>query len=298
MTRKTRKAERDILALALAASFGLASSASASASLVPLKGPRDLVSPGRVAVFTYDGPALPGLTLAGLRQEAGFYHVSKGPWVALVAIPLDEKPGLKALHLSWDGGIHGQWTNLQVGPDPYPNQRRLKVPKLRKKLKAAAAAREKETLEKVETEALGGAPLWHGGFRWPLDGPIVVTSPFGASRSYNRGEAAWRHRGVDLRAMEKTPVLAPNDGVVLLARRRLNATGGTIVLGHGYGLSTSYFHLSKVQVKKGDTVKKGQLLGLSGSTGLANGPHLHWEMQLRGVPIQAQQWVPEDSGTP
>ena len=298
MTRKTLKAERNILALAFAASFGLASTAQAASVLVPLKGPRDQVSPGRIAIFTYDGPVLPGLTLAGLRQEAGFYHVEKGPWIALLAVPLGEKPGREPIHLTWDGGTHGQWTSLQIGPDPYPVQRSLKVHKLRKKLKAAAAAHEKETLEKVETEALGGDPLWHGSFRWPLDGAIIVTSPFGSSRVYNKGEAAWRHRGVDLRAAEKTPVLAANDGVVLLARRRLNATGGTIVLGHGYGLSTCYFHLSKVEVKKGQTVKKGQKMGLSGSTGLANGPHLHWEMQLRGWPVRAQQWVPEDSGTP
>lgn len=297
MTRKTPKAERPILALALAAGFGLASSADAAA-LLPLKGPRDSVSPGRIAVFTYDGPALPGLTLAGLRQEAGFYHVGKGPWVALLAVPLEEKPGLKALHLTWNGGTRSQWTSLAVGSDPYPVQRHLKVFKLRKKLKAAAAAHEKEILEKVETQALEGEPLWHGRFRWPLDGAIEVTSPFGSSRVYNSGQAAWRHRGVDLRAAEKTPVLAANDGVVLLARRRLHATGGTIVVGHGYGLCSSYFHLSKVQVKKGQAVKKGQILGLSGSTGLANGPHLHWEMQLRGFPVQAEQWVPEDSGTP
>ncbi len=124
-----------------------------------------------------------------------------------------------------------------------------------------------------------------------MDGPIVITSPFGVSRVYNKGQAAWRHRGVDLRAAEGTPVLAANDGRVLLARRRLHATGGTVVLGHGYGLCSSYFHLSRLKVKLGQTVVKGQVLGFSGSTGLANGPHLHWQVDLRGQSVQPQQWL-------
>jgi murein DD-endopeptidase MepM/ murein hydrolase activator NlpD len=211
--------------------------------------------------------------------------------VALLAVPLEAGPGQVPLHLTWANGSRQQWTCVLVAPDPYPHLPKLKVPKLRRKLKAAAAANEKETLEDAEAEALEGPPLWRGAFQWPLDAPIVITSPFGVSRVYNRGQAAWRHRGVDLRAPEGTPVLADNDGRVLLARRRLHATGGTIVLGHGYGLCSSYFHLSKLQVKAGQAVVKGQILGFSGSTGLTNGPHLHWQMDLRGESVEPQQWL-------
>ena len=240
-----------------------------------------------------------GLTLAGFRQEAGFYRAGGyGPWVALLAVPLEEPEGLAPLHLSWDAGTHSQWANVQVGPDPYPRQRQLKVKKLRKKLKAAAAANEKETLEEAEAKALGGEPLWHGSFQWPLEGDVRITSPFGSSRTYNAGQAAWRHRGLDLHAVEKTPVLAANDGVVLLARKRLHATGGTVIVGHGYGLCTSYFHLSKVLVKTGQSLKKGERLGLSGSTGLANGPHLHWQMELRSRAVDPQQWVLDEPRAP
>ena len=125
-----------------------------------------------------------------------------------------------------------------------------------------------------------------------------MTSAFGSARVYNKGQAAWRHRGTDLRAPEGSQVFAANDGIVLLARKRLNATGGTVILGHGYGLCTSYYHLSKVLVKSGQTLKKGELLGLSGSTGLANGPHLHWQMELRGQAIDPQQWVLDEPRAP
>lgn len=263
-----------------------------------IKGPRTAVSPGRVAVFSIDGDIPPDLTLAGFRQEAGFYHSGKGPWIALLAVPLETPEGLAPLKLVWDGATRSQWINVSIGPDPYPRQRHLKVKRLRKKLKAAAAANEKEILEKAEAKALAGDPLWHGSFRWPLDGPITVTSGFGNARVYNSGQAAWRHRGLDLRAAEGSPVLAPNDGVVLLARKRLNATGGTIIVGHGYGLSSSYYHLSHVKVKSGAVVKKGQVLGLSGSTGLSNGPHLHWQMDLRGQSIDPRQWAPEIARAP
>ena len=258
-----------------------------------MHGPLGPIAPGKVAVFTLeDAPS--DLILAGFHQEAGFYHLAHGAGqVALLAVPLNEGPGLKPLKMTWGAGSHVQWTNVAVGDDPYPHLRRLKVPKLRKKLKAAAAANEKEIMEGAEAEALGGVPLWRGAFRWPLDGPVTVTSPFGSSRVYNKGQAMWRHKGVDLRAAKGTPVLAANDGQVLLARRRLNATGGTVIVGHGYGLCSSYYHLSKVVVKVGDRVTKGQPLGLSGDTGLANGPHLHWQMELRGLAILPQQWVPE-----
>jgi murein DD-endopeptidase MepM/ murein hydrolase activator NlpD len=247
-----------------------------------------------VAVFTLDGPADKDLVLAGFRQEAGFYHLwTQDRWVALLAVPLGTKTGRVPLKLSWAGGTRQQWTNLFVDGDPYPRSSVRHVAKLKGKLRAAAKANEKEILEEAAAKALDGDPLWRGGFRWPLDGPINTTSPFGTSRDYNRGQAAWRHQGMDLRAAEGTPVLAPNRGVVLLARRRLHATGGTVVLGHGYGLSSSYFHLSKVNVKVGQHVEKGELLGLSGSTGLANGPHLHWQVELRGHPVQPQQWVSE-----
>lgn len=255
------------------------------------------VPPGNVAVCRVRGLAPQGLTLAGFRQEAGFYYSkADDAQVALLAVPLGTRPGRKQVELSWPGATPQRlW--LQVAKDRAPRQK-VRVSGLKRKMKKAVRSGDREVLDHAVAKAGLGPPLWKGRFQWPLAGEVVVTSGFGSRRDYNRGSAAWRHKGVDLRAAEGTPVLAANDGTVLLARRRLSLTGGSVILGHGYGLSSSYFHLSKVEVKAGQAVKKGQRLGLSGSTGLSSGPHLHWQMDLRGVPVSPQQWLQSDPGGP
>jgi murein DD-endopeptidase MepM/ murein hydrolase activator NlpD len=243
--------------------------------------------PGTVVVCSLDGPAPEGLVLAGFQQEAGFYLSGKRS-VALLAVPLDAKPGRYRLQLR-DGEQH-QRLSLRVSRSPYPSHRVRPIKSLGKRLAAAQAGGEEEMLEEAEAES-GGEPLWQGPFSWPLDGSITVTSPFGSQRSYNHGEAAWRHKGLDLRAAKGTPVLASCGGVVLLARRALKLTGGTVLLGHGYGVTSSYFHLSQVDVKPGQRVEAGEALGLSGDSGLAAGPHLHWQVALRGRPVDPRQWL-------
>jgi murein DD-endopeptidase MepM/ murein hydrolase activator NlpD len=89
------------------------------------------------------------------------------------------------------------------------------------------------------------------------------------------------HKGVDLRARTPLPIRAPEGGKVALAKD-LYFTGNTVILDHGYGLYTIYGHMSKLGVKVGERVAKGAVLGLSGMTGRANGPHLHWGAVLMG----------------
>lgn len=110
-----------------------------------------------------------------------------------------------------------------------------------------------------------------------------VTSVFGSSRVYN-GKKQNVHLGTDLRAPIGTPIVAPMSGLVAVAHS-LFYTGYTVILDHGYGLFTIYGHMSKLKVKEGDAVKKGQALGLSGMTGRASGPHLHWGVNLHGTKI-------------
>jgi murein DD-endopeptidase MepM/ murein hydrolase activator NlpD len=238
-------------------------------------------------VCSLDGPAPAGLVLAGFQQEAGFY-ISGSHSVALLAVPLDAKPGHHRLQLK--DGERTQRLDLRVSHDPYPKHRVRPIKSLSKRLAASHARGEEEMLEEAEAES-GGPPLWSGPFSWPLDGGITVTSPFGSQRTYNHGEAAWRHKGMDLRAAKGTPVLAACSGVVLLARRSLKLTGGTVLVGHGYGVTTAYFHLSRVDVKPGQHLDAGEALGLSGDSGLAAGPHLHWQVALRGLPVDPRQWI-------
>ena len=95
---------------------------------------------------------------------------------------------------------------------------------------------------------------------------------------------------MDLAAPAGGPVLAAAAGRVVLAEK-LTVQGNTVVLDHGLGLTSSYFHMNAIQVKVGDAVKQGQAVGVVGNTGLSTGPHLHWEIRLAGVPVDPWQWT-------
>lgn len=117
--------------------------------------------------------------------------------------------------------------------------------------------------------------LYASGFVWPALGPI--SGVYGSQRILN-GEPRQPHYGVDVAAPRGTPVVAPADGVVTLAERDLYYTGGTIILDHGYRLSSTLMHLDSVTVEVGQRVKQGEQLGTLGATGRATGPHLDWRM--------------------
>lgn len=112
-------------------------------------------------------------------------------------------------------------------------------------------------------------------FIWPVQGR--VSGRFGNQRVYN-GTPGAAHSGMDIAAAEGTPVKAPADGVVTFAAPALYLTGGTLLLDHGFGISSNFLHLSALDVKVGDTVRQGQVIGNVGATGRATGPHLHWGM--------------------
>ncbi len=129
---------------------------------------------------------------------------------------------------------------------------------------------------------------WSGLFDLPAAG--VITSSFGLLRSYNFAEPSEYHQGLDFAGDSGDPVLAPNAGVVAWVgqtRRR----GNGIVIDHGGGIFSAYYHLSEVLVTPGSVVISGAPLGRVGATGLATGPHLHWEIVVHGIPVDPVQWI-------
>jgi murein DD-endopeptidase MepM/ murein hydrolase activator NlpD len=112
-------------------------------------------------------------------------------------------------------------------------------------------------------------------FEWPLIGPI--TGVYGSQRFYN-GVPRSPHYGVDIAAATGTPVKAPAAGVVTLAHDDMFYSGGTLILDHGYGLSSTFIHLHKILVKPGQRVEQGQLIAEVGASGRATGPHLDWRL--------------------
>ena len=114
-----------------------------------------------------------------------------------------------------------------------------------------------------------------GSWIWPVAGP--VTGVYGSQRYYN-GEPRQPHYGVDIAAETGTAVAAPAGGRVVLVEPDLYFSGGTLILDHGYGVSSTFLHLSEIHVSEGDEVAQGETLGEVGASGRATGPHLDWRM--------------------
>lgn len=129
--------------------------------------------------------------------------------------------------------------------------------------------------------------LWQGKFVMPVDGRL--TTAFAGIRYINNVLSSSRHSGIDLAAPLGTAVQAANDGKVTLAASKLLSTGNTIVIDHGMGLFTSYYHLNTMNVKVGDTVDKGDIIGTVGTTGFSTGPHLHYAVSIYNTYVDPYQ---------
>ena len=116
-----------------------------------------------------------------------------------------------------------------------------------------------------------------------------ITSDFGKARVYN-GTLKGYHSGTDFRAKIGTPIIASNDGVVVLVKNRFYS-GGTVIINHGRGVYTCYYHMSRLDSKLGQKVKKNEVIGLSGQTGRVTGPHLHFSVRVNGIQVDPLGFV-------
>ena len=151
------------------------------------------------------------------------------------------------------------------------------------KVKKRIAAEYKEAMKiynSVEKKSYISRP-----FILPLESNI--TSPFGTARLYNKTLKGY-HSGTDFHADMGTPIKAANDGKVVLVKKRFYA-GGTVVIDHGEGIYTCYFHLSDFKVKRGERVQRGEVIALSGKSGRVTGPHLHFSARICGVQVDPLQ---------
>jgi murein DD-endopeptidase MepM/ murein hydrolase activator NlpD len=209
----------------------------------------------------------------------------KDQWMTILGVDLDDTPGEHeaGLLLQTESGTIGRRDFIvDVVEKKYP-MTELKVAEKYVELSKADLARANR--ESAETERLYGVitneMLADGPFTSPIPGRIGTN--FGHRRIFN-GEPRAPHAGADLRARTGTPVHAANRGRVVLAKN-LFFTGNTVILDHGLGIYSLYAHLSRIDVKRGDVVRNGQLLGLSGATGRVTGPHLHWGVRVQGARV-------------
>ena len=129
-------------------------------------------------------------------------------------------------------------------------------------------------------------PQWQANFIEPITDFIQYSSPYGARRSYNGGPVRTYHEGVDYSAYGGTAVFAPAKGTVVIAEE-LYVRGGAVIIDHGLGIYSGYYHLSSVGVAVSDVVEQGQFIGEVGTTGLSTGNHLHWDLLIDGIWVDA-----------
>ncbi|MBD3285771.1 peptidoglycan DD-metalloendopeptidase family protein [candidate division WOR-3 bacterium] len=117
-----------------------------------------------------------------------------------------------------------------------------------------------------------------------------ISGTYGDER-WTNGRKLWHHSGLDIAVAEGTPILAPCAGVVVMARDTFIRQGTFVILDHGMGLKSLYYHMIEKNVENGDIVKAGDTLGFAGSTGIATGPHLHMGLYVHGVPVDPLFWL-------
>jgi murein DD-endopeptidase MepM/ murein hydrolase activator NlpD len=185
--------------------------------------------------------------------------------------------------------VHQQWLNVGIGT--YESQQ-ITLPDEKGELLAPDTGEAEFTKLNALWSQASPTLWWSGFFTRPMGIEYATTSPFGTRRTYNGGSyaATSYHSGQDFGAPAGVPILAPADGVIVLTEP-LQVRGNAIVIDHGHGIFTGYWHLSESKVTVGQAVKRGDVLGLVGTTGLSTGAHLHWELRIYGIAVDPMQFL-------
>ncbi len=230
--------------------------------------------------------------VVGKRAYGIFNHpTDKTKMYALLPVSYYQKPTNKNVEIFYkeSGKTKTKSFTLKVKDAQYASEeiqvQKSKVNPKSKKVKERVALEYKEAMDIYGSVTRQNYIT--SAFILPMNSKI--TSDFGKARVYN-GSLNGYHSGTDFRAKVGTPILASNDGVVVLVKNRFYA-GGTVILDHGQGIYTCYYHMSKFDVKSGEVVKKSQSLGLSGDTGRVTGPHLHFSVRVGGVQVDPLQLI-------
>ncbi len=151
--------------------------------------------------------------------------------------------------------------------------------------------RAEEAVFKDLTSKITPTQQWQDQFVAPCQDPDDITSSFGSRRTYNNDPTIYYHTGLDFGYNKGTEVYATARGTVVGALPNLIVRGNTVIIDHGLGVFSIYLHLSQILVDEGDTVEPGQLIGIIGTTGRSTGPHLHFEIDIQGTPVNPATWL-------
>ena len=212
------------------------------------------------------------------------FQQADGSWMGLMPIAEADVPGAFAVEFLASDGAVIESAKLTIRPTVFPTQNVSLTPQI-EELKSSP--------EEIQTLAafrntVSDEKFWDDPLVAPVPG--CVLSPFGVKRLHNGKPTGEFHGGVDQRAPAGNPIHAAAAGEVKIAQP-FTVLGGTVAIDHGQGLETMYLHMSKIAVQAGAHVNKGDVIGYIGATGRANGPHLHWLIDVNGVPVNPRQWV-------
>lgn len=247
------------------------------------------VLPGHTVAIQVTG-TVPFSATALLGDQEVRLFPSGGSYYALAGISIWAAPGPRtltaALRDEWDRVVTLTAT-VEVLSGEYPVED-VTLPPDRQGLLDPNITAQEWTYVQPFLEEVTPERLWEGGFISPTKG--WITSPYGTMRAYNGAPPSSYHNGLDIGNYSGTIILAPAAGRVVVAEL-LTVRGNCVILDHGWGLHTSYFHMSAVLVEPGDMVQQGDPIGRMGSTGLATGSHLHWEVRVGMVTVDPWEWL-------
>jgi murein DD-endopeptidase MepM/ murein hydrolase activator NlpD len=227
---------------------------------------------------------------AWLGEQPILVTSENGHWVAVVGLSLDTASGIHQLRV--DTGDGTKTYSFVVSPKNYPKQYITLKDKSKVELSAADLARAVREIAAIRElkHHWTNSPDTDSSFILPSDGRLA--SRFGLRRFFN-GSPRSPHAGLDIAAPQDSPVTACAHGTVLAVDDYF-FNGKTVFIDHGNGLITMYCHLNRIDVQVGEAVSQGQLLGLSGKSGRATGPHLHWSVILNGAMVNPELFVPAE----
>ena len=252
------------------------------------------VSNGRTVAIEFEKKN--NLEYENIEFEKKHFQVFKHPLkddklYALIPVSYYEKPGTKSFKINYkqDGKETSQKMFLKIEDGKYKKEEiTVSASKVNPKSKEVQERISKEYKEAMKIYGTVTPKSYiDSEFIMPLDS--FITSDFGKARVYN-GSLKGYHSGTDFRAQVGTELIASNDGVIALVKKRFYS-GGTVLIDHGQGIYTCYFHMSDFAVKEGEKVKKGQVIGLSGQSGRVTGPHLHFAVRINGVQVDPLQFI-------
>lgn len=252
--------------------------------------PRHAPYPGGVAIVKLgnaDSPPVLDVTYGGrrvatVRREEGT--------LGIVGIPLDATPGMQRLHVAAGQGTVQRLyeTGFEIRAKSYPVQHLKIDPKFLKPSEVDQQRIDREAVVITAAQDYWSAEA-PASFMLDLPAQGRRSSNFGQARVLN-GVPSVPHAGIDLAVNTGTPITAAAPGKVSNTGDYFYA-GKSVFVDHGQGFFTRYIHLSRIDVKEGDVLERGQQLGLSGATGRVTGPHLHWGVLLNGVYVDPELFL-------